>query len=326
MDGFDAVVVGGGPAGLAGALYIARFRRSVLVLDDGDSRAARIPRSHNVAGFADGIAGAALVALMRRQAQAVWARLQHARVEQISRCGDGFTLRVQAAGGVETVAARCVLLATGALDIEPPMPRVAQALAEGALRYCPVCDGYEVAGQRVGVLCDAPSGLHEAFYLRHFTPDVSVFVTRAGIAFDEADRRRLADAAVALHEQPASELCLRGGRVEVQHGGQRSVCDALYSALGMQVHSGLAAALGADTDAEGYLLTDRHQQTTVPGLYSAGDVARGLNQISVGIGAAAIAASAMHLRLGAGLRGGGATPEPARSAPSVPTLPSVPAR
>ena len=75
-------------------------------------------------------------------------------------------------GPPEVLQARSVLLATGALDIEPPMPDVARALRDGVLRYCPVCDGYEASDQAVGVLCNSPLDLHEALYLRHFTPQV----------------------------------------------------------------------------------------------------------------------------------------------------------
>jgi thioredoxin reductase (NADPH) len=265
----------------------------VLVVDDADSRAARIPRSHNVAGFVDGIAGAELLATMRRQAEAVGVGQRRGRVGRLWREAPGFA--ADCGGSVEH--ARVVLLATGASDVAPKMPDVAAALAEGALRYCPVCDGYEVAQAHVGVLCDAAGDLHEAFYLRHFTPRVSVFVTQPDVQPGAEDRVRLAQWKMAFHADPVQTLRLHEGRVVVGHGGRETVCDSLYSALGLRVHSELAAALGAEHDDRGYLATDRHQQTTVPGLYAAGDVAQGLNQISVGIGAAAVAASAMHLAL-----------------------------
>jgi thioredoxin reductase (NADPH) len=190
-----------------------------------------------------------------------------------------------------------VLLATGASDVEPAIDHIQRALDEGALRYCPVCDGYEVSGCNVGVLCNSPAGVAEALYLRHFTPHLQLFVTSADVQLDTAAQRQLADAGIVLHAQAVSDLALVDGDVIVTTGEHRVRCDSLYSALGMKIHNQLALALGAQADDDGYLLTDRHQETTVTGLYCAGDVARGLNQISVGIGAAATAASAMHLRL-----------------------------
>lgn len=295
MDSFsiyDALVVGGGPAGLTGALYLARFRRRVLVVDDGCSRATRIPRSHNMPGYPDGIPGSALVAAIREQAARYGVEFAVGRVEMLERGADGF--RARWSGG--QAQARLALLATGASDVEPPVPYLQEAVRSGALRYCPVCDGYEVIDQRVGVLTDSRSGIKEALYLRHFTPHLTVFPVAPEVAFSTADRRRLAEAGIAVAAAPVSGVRLWNGKVKVGHGGAESECDSLYSALGMRVHSELAA--GAERDQDGYLVTDRHQKTSVDGLYAAGDVSLGLNQISVAMGEAAIAASAMHLALG----------------------------
>lgn len=297
----DVLVIGGGPAGLTAAIYLARFRRSVLVIDEGKSRAASIPRSHNMPGYPEGVVGGELVAAMRTQAEHYGVRFAAGRAEAIEAHGNGD--RSGSSGfavvcGRKRLGARSVLLATGASDVTPEMPHLAEALRSGALRYCPVCDGYEVIDQRVGVVADSAAGIDEALYLRHFTPYLLLF--RAGPAFAPTggDRRRLARAGVALVDTPIDSIRLWRGRVTVRHGTGESQCDALYSALGLHVHSELGVALGAKVDAEGYVLTDRHQRTSVEGLYAAGDVARGLNQISVAAGSAAIAAAAMHRWLG----------------------------
>lgn len=308
---YDALVIGGGPAGLTGAIYLARFRRRVLLVDEGKSRAASIPRSHNVPGYPDGVVGGELVAAMRAQAERYGVRFEAGCVQVLEADGGGFAARC----GRKRLRAASVLLATGASDVKPAMPHLAEALRSGALRYCPVCDGYEVIGQRVGIVADSIDDIDEALYLRHFTPHLTLLRAAAPLAPDARQRKRLAQAGIALVDAPIESIRLWRGRVTVRHGAGETECDALYSALGLEVHSRLALALGARADAQGYLLTDRQQRTGIEGLYAAGDVVRGLNQISVAAGGAAIAAAAMHRWLGTPIENAGT----ALAAPSLPS-------
>lgn len=176
---YDAIVIGGGPAGLTAAVYLARFRRSVLLVDAGHSRLASIPRTHNYPGFPDGISGSRLLARLRRQAEPYGIDVVSAHVDRLQRSDRGFGV-FWAAGSAR---ARKVLLATGVSDVAPDMPYLAEALRSGLLRYCPVCDGYEVIGLAVGVLCASSHGLAEARYLRHFTDRVSVFRQHDAVHF-----------------------------------------------------------------------------------------------------------------------------------------------
>ena len=289
----EALVIGGGPGGLTAALYLARFRRDVLLIDDGASRAARIPRSHNYPGFVDGIPGVELVAALRAHAARYCARFAAGRVDALELRPHGFVAR-WAEG---EASAPLALLATGVTDIEPAMPHLAQAVRQGALRYCPVCDAYEAIGRRVGLIADRAADLHEALYLRHFTDHVTLFAASGELHFDEADRRRMAEAGIAYVAGPVQGIRLDGAAVCVAHGAGETRCDALYGALGLEVHSKLATALGALHDDDGSLVVDAHHRTSIEGLYAVGDVAKGLNQIVVATGGAAIAAASMHLAL-----------------------------
>lgn len=290
---FDALVIGGGPGGLTGALYLARFRRRVLVVDEGCSRAARIPRSHNMPGYPDGVAGPELLAAIRRQADRYGVASAVGRVVSLERTDEGFIARW---GTQEGAGAPMVLLATGASDVEPPIPYLAEAVRSGALRYCPVCDGYEVIGQAVGVIADGPAGVREALYLRNFTSRLTVFPISADTRFSDDDCCRLAESGIDLVRAPVDSIRLWNGAAIVRHGEEESRCDSLYSALGMRIHTELIP--DARRDDGGYLVTDAHQKTSIDGIYAVGDVAQGLNQISVAMGGAAIAASAIHLALG----------------------------
>lgn len=290
-DRFDALVIGAGPGGLTGALYLARFRRRVLVIDDGHSRAVKIPRTHNMPGYPQGVAGAALIDSIRRQAAGYGVEFTGGRVETLEKGGEGFVARWP---GGETLG-RVVLLATGASDIQPGMPHLAEAVRTGAVRYCPVCDAYEVIDKRVGILANGAKGVKEALYLAHFTSDLHVFLLSADSRLDPDDRKKLQEAGIGLVTEPVSSIRLAGDEVVVAHGDAETRCDSVYCALGMSVHAELAG--DAERDEEGYLVTDRRRQTSTEGLYAAGDVVQGLNQITVAMGDAAIAAAAMHLAL-----------------------------
>ena len=140
----DCLVVGGGPAGLSAAIYLARFRRRFRVIDGGLSRAATIPLSHNHPGFPDGIGGPALLARMRRQAEVYGARIDSGLVEGLERRRGDDTFVAAVGNDGEVVRARTVLLATGVMDIEPDLPDVLGAVRRGLVRHCPICDAYEV--------------------------------------------------------------------------------------------------------------------------------------------------------------------------------------
>jgi thioredoxin reductase (NADPH) len=290
----DVVIVGGGAAGITAALYLARFRRSVVLLDANRSRLATIPWSHNYPGFAEGVSGASLHGSLKRQLRAYPVQWHSDDVGSVERTGDGFVVRC--ASG-RTVAGRMLLLATGVKDIAPEAPHMLEALRQGALRYCPVCDGFEVIGRTVGVYARSASAVAEAVFLRHFTADVTVFMEGGADALARDAHERLREAQIELAADPVDSMRLSGGRITVVHGAQESVCDSLYCALGLEIHNQGALQLGAACDEDGYVIVDAHGATSIPGLYAAGDVAQGLNQIAVAIGNAATAASAMHRAL-----------------------------
>lgn len=178
----DCLIVGGGPAGLTAALYLARFRRSCLVVDAGSSRASWIPRSRNYPGFPPGINGNDLLARLREQASGYGARLEHGRVEHIEPHTEGFSVRY----GENVCVTRRIILATGIEDSLPDMPDIETAIAEGKVRLCAICDGYEVDGDNVAVYGEAENAISHAVFLRTFTDRVTVVVHGEQDACDQA--------------------------------------------------------------------------------------------------------------------------------------------
>jgi thioredoxin reductase (NADPH) len=283
----DVVIVGGGPAGLAAALYLGRFRHQVVVFDAGDARAKLIPRSHNCPGFPDGISGPDLIRLLRRQACQYGSKIVEERVDSIETAAEDFEIRT----AMGSVRSRCVILATGIVDVAPDIPKLHETIASGAVRLCPVCDGYEVIGKRVAVVGPEDKAMQEALFLRDYTPDVFVLpVHPSGIS--GAVRSPVAGVTIL---DPVSDLVRRNpGFTVVLENGQTLDLDAIYAAMGSDVRSQLASALGARCDADGQVLVNPHQETSVKGLYAIGDVVKALNQIAVGFGHAALAAADIH--------------------------------
>lgn len=293
----DCLIVGGGVAGLTAAVYMGRYKRRALVVDDDGSRLKLIPRTRNVPGFPDGIEGPELLARLRAQAARYHVPMEAARIDRVQRLPDG-SFRAEA--GDRAWHARFLLLATGARDVEPEIEGVVEATRAGQVRYCPICDGYETEGRRVAVLGRAGHGLRESLFLANWGNEITWLSMATQEEVGAADLAQLRAAGVRIADSPPHRIDCGvdgvGVRVQLQDGRQLEF-DMLYPALGLHHACELATALGARACEDGQLEVDRHQQTTIEGLYVAGDVAMDLNQISVAAGHAAIAATAIHNRL-----------------------------
>lgn len=294
---FDCLIIGGGPAGLTAAIYAARFHLSVQVVDAGDSRAAQIPLTRNHAGFPEGISGVALLERMREQAVLFGTELTAGRVTALRRDPDGFFATL----ADREIPARSVLLATGVTNRQPLMDKGLHdaAVRQGRLRYCPVCDGFEVTDQVVAVVGRGPRAAREAEFLRSYTAKVSLIGLTGEDGLDEAMRARLDAIGVKHFAGPAYDFRLENDGLGLTCAAGRLNFDAVYPSLGSDVHSSLARALGAAVTNDGCVEVDAHQRTRVPGLYAAGDVVLGLDQISHAMGQAGVAATTLRNDLAA---------------------------
>ncbi len=287
---YDCLIVGGGPGGLTAALYLARFRRRCLVVDAGCSRAGLIPRSRNYPGFPPGISGNDLLERLRQQADEYGAQIEHGTVESIELHPLGFAVTWNA----RRCIARQLIIATGIEDTLPQMDDARQAIAAGHLRLCAICDGFEVSGDSVAVYGEAECAIGHAAFLRTFSDRVSVIAPGATAADEQAiqlaahyDIRLICAEVQRLHS-------LDDGIEVLTVGGETHRFDILYPCLGARFRSEVAQRLGIACDEDGALRVDHQQQTSQPGLYAVGDVVAGLKQISVAIGQAAQAATAIH--------------------------------
>jgi thioredoxin reductase (NADPH) len=290
---YDAIVIGAGPAGLTAATYLGRFHRKALVLDGGMSRASWIPESHNTPGFPHGVGGEALLDRLREQSDRYGAERRAGRAKTLLRGADGFVLAIDERDADAPVIARApfVLLATGVVDRLPALEGVEDAIRAARVRLCPICDAYEATGQRIAVLGDGEHGAREAAFLTTYSADVTLLDLRP-------DAAREGDGVFARLPVTLADVAVGPDAVTVAVAGQaRRTFDCLYLALGFDSQQTLARQAGAVLDADGRLTVSAHQQTSVEGLYAAGDVVRGLNQIAVATAEAAIAATDIHNQL-----------------------------
>ena len=291
---FDIIIVGAGPAGLTAALYAARYCRRTLVLHDGQSRAAEIPLTHNVPAFPSGITGPDLLERMRQHAAHYGACFAMAEVISAEVRGDGF--RLTARDG-RCWSAAALIVATGVQLHKIPLdqPTHDAAVSAGVLRYCPICDGFEHRGTRIGVVGCSASGAAEALFLKSFASDITL-LPRCDVELTVPERAQLAAAGIRIVEEPVTAYHPSASDIVVELSGRddRLTFDVIYPALGSTPRNELLDALGLKLDPEGMAPAQAEMKTDIPGLYCAGDIVAGLDQISVAVGHGALAATRAH--------------------------------
>jgi thioredoxin reductase (NADPH) len=293
LENVDTLIIGGGPAGLTAAIYLARYRRKVVVVDNGESRAALIPETHNYPGFVHGIAGPKLLEALRLQAGAYGVAILRDTVSGLDQADAGFI----AMSSQRDIQAKRAMLATGLIDRTLPIPGLKEAVGHAFVRYCPICDGFEALDLRIAVLGNVEDAVGKALFLRTYSRSVTL-LTMNGEAGGETLRRNLSEASIRFPVAPVTALERRSEKmVAVMSDGTSETFDVVYPVLGCDVRSELGKRLGAHHNAIGCLEVDAHQQTTVKGLYAIGDVVSDLHQVAVGTGHAAVAATHIHNNL-----------------------------
>ncbi|QCU78716.1 NAD(P)/FAD-dependent oxidoreductase [Citricoccus sp. SGAir0253] len=305
----DALVIGGGPAGLSAALWLGRYRRHTLVVDSGHQRNLPAALAHGVPGR-DPVPPAELLADLRAGLEPYPdVRLAAGTVTEV--CGDverGFTAVVD---GRHEVAAARVVIATGVGDRLPGLEGLSAHYGLD-VHHCPACDGFEVRGRDVVVLGDGPQVPAFASELLDWAATVRIVTDAAGAAFEEGQRRTLAEHGIEVVDGRAAALAGAPGELSgvVLADGTVVPGAAVFFSYAHRPANALARALGCDLDEDGQVLVDGFQLTSVPGVYAAGDLAPGLQLVAIamGQGVAAGIACATSLRGG---RSTGSAPRPA---------------
>jgi thioredoxin reductase len=285
---WDVIVVGGGAAGLAGAVALLRSRRTVLVVDAGQPRNATAGHVHNFL-TRDGTPPAELLAAGRAEVAAYGGTVRTARVEALSGQLDDFAVRL--AGEPDELRARRLLVTTGVSDRLPDVPGLAARWGRDVL-HCPYCHGWEVRDRAIGVLGSAMA-VHQALLFSQLSCDVVLFAHRTAPPTAE-DADRLAARGVRVVTGAVTGLELRDDALAgvVLASGETVPRQALVVAPHFTANAGLLTPLGLATEElqlDGEVLGVRVPSdptsgaTAVPGVYAAGNVTDPMAQV---IGAA----------------------------------------
>jgi len=299
-ESYDVVVIGGGAAGLSGAVALARSCRSVLVVDVGEPRNSPADHVHNFL-TRDGTPPAELYAAGRAEVARYGGNVEAGKVTSLSRDGELFRAEVNG----RAVTARRLLVATGLHDELPDVPGLAERWGIDVL-HCPYCHGWEVRGKRVGILATGPGAVHQALLFRQLTPHVTILRhTAAPFPAEQADQLSafgipVIDGLVVKVEASASRLT--GVRLA---DGPRVALDALIVAPKFVANADLLVPFGlapAEVSFGGQVFASRiaadpSGATSVPGIYVAGNVADPQAQVITSAAAGLMAGAAINADL-----------------------------
>lgn len=287
---WDCVVIGAGPAGLTAAIYLARFRRSVLVIDNGLSRARLIPRSHNCPGFPEGVNGHDFLERLRTQAETNGVELTTGEVTALRKVAGIFQINTRE----RILFAHTVVLATGVEDKRMPLDNWDASVSKGIIRLCPICDAYDSKGQNVALISMPENIVRHAQFLRTYFKNVSAYLPH-DVELSCADQKILDDSQLDIPFKKFKSISVQNDKPSIQCADESNYAyDSVYVMLGEARGIELAQRIGACCDDRGKLSIDEHQCSTVTGLYAIGDVVSQLHQVSVAIGQAAVAATHIH--------------------------------
>lgn len=297
-DLFDCIVIGAGPAGLSASLFLARYRRNVLTLHDNQPRNLY---SHGVHGFLGhhGIAPAELSARGMEEVIAHGGKIVEARATKIEKSRDGsFTVTTEREGN-RPYTTRRVLLATGLRDVLPTCLGFREFYGS-SIYHCPDCDGYEVSGKRVAVLGHGDSVIGLTLDLLTWTNKLTLLTDDHSEEMDQDSTGKLAAFNIPIRHEKVMALEGDVNTRQLQRvrfsTGETFECDALFFNLGVEPVCRLHEALGCKTTKD-FLWVDKTQQTSVEGIYAAGDITPNSHLAVVAAAEGAMAAIHIHQSL-----------------------------
>lgn len=273
MKIYDSIIVGSGPAGLSAAIYLARFLRSVLVIDTHKGRSTYSQLNENYLGFPEGIHATELRDFGTQQAKRFGVKFKTGTITHVEKKPDMFL----AQSSRETYYGKTILLCTGVTDIFPLFKDYNEYVGK-SLFWCITCDGYKTQGKKIVVVGATDDAACTAMQFLRYTENI-IFITNCeakDVTLTKKWRDRLQKAHIQLYEYKLAEVYGENGYMHniVLDNGQDLSVDLMFNQQGAKPNSQLAQQLGVAVSEEGYIKVGLEQRTNIPGVYAAGDVTR----------------------------------------------------
>ena len=273
MKVYDSLILGGGPAGLSASIYLARFLRSVLVLDRGHGRTSYSEHNENYLGFPQGIASQDLRKLGQSQAQNFGVKFAQDDIITGYKENDRFYL----VGETDKYCSKTVVIATGVIDLFPTFGNMHDCIGK-SLFWCITCDGYKAIDKKIIVVGHDDEAAQTSLQFLNFTSKID-FVTNKKTGLHQISNlwlKRLKEHNIAFYEGCISDISQKKGQINAVSLEDETILHSqmIFNQQGSVPNTQVAQALGVKLEDNGFIKTDTHQKTNVPFVYAAGDVTK----------------------------------------------------
>lgn len=297
LEGYEVVVVGGGPAGMTTALYTTRLGHRTAVVDEPGGRHMRVAGVHNLVGVSEDTSGAVLDELGTAQLEEYGGDHYADTVANVRQTGDGFEME----GEDVILRGERLVLATGFDDVTPDIPGLKQFTGRG-LHYCLHCDAYTLVDEPVFVMGHDEEAATVAMLMLNFTGDVNLLLHGSDPEWGKEVEKQLAAHPVTRVDAEVTRALPSDGDGEWLGGfefadGKVREYEGGFAMYGQDYNAELAAELGCELNDDGSVSVDDNRETSVDGVYAVGDLTHGQNQAVIAMGDGAYAGMAIHKNL-----------------------------
>lgn len=290
----EVIIIGGSYAGLSAAMTLGRAGRKVLVIDSGKPCNAQTPHSHNFI-TQDGQVPATIAAIALSEVLK-YPTVTHLNdlVTSAMRSTDFFELKT--ASG-QSFHAKKLLFATGVKDLMPAIKGFSECWGISVI-HCPYCHGYEVARQKTALLANRETAFHLSQVVSQWTNDL-VLYTNGPVQLNEEQQQQLKRHGIPVIDTPVKEIQHENGQLKslLLEDGQEHFFKAMYSRVSFSQHSDIPESLGCEVNEQGYLIVDDKKQTSIPGIYAAGDNTTMVRSVSMAVASGTLSGVAINSSL-----------------------------